>query len=347
MYNFVLLKHENCSAMKIKNLYLLFIFLSLSVITLARPLWSAKVYYDKGKECFDAGEYQKAADEFEFATYKVGDATVPLDSVNYMWDLSIFCMKHKDSGDVCYQDRKFLEAYRHYEIVSKHNRKDTKCREMMGICMRKGKKGAYAGMVLMTPSNQNPYYIDKSEVSNVDYARFLNIKGLYSKDNKKRIEIEASNCHIVYDKKTGWYQVEDGYENFPVLGVTWYGARDYARWMGKSLPTEAQWEYAFGDAREGNGNYYHNVCEGTPNKYGIYGMIDNGSEWVEDWYSEHSLGCADHTDQDQYETLEYKTIRGSRSDDDDYTPATFRDYEPPHYGGLIGFRCVSNISHVR
>ena len=53
-------------------------------------------------------------------------------------------------------------------------------------------------------------------------------------------------------------------------------------------------------------------------------------------------------DPEHHEIGEYKAIRGSKSDDDDYNPATYRDYELPTYsGGSIGFRCVKNISHVK
>ena len=37
---------------------------------------------------------------------------------------------------------------------------------------------------------------------------------------------------------------QPGYEDHPVVWVTWYGAKAYAEWVGGSLPTEAQWEYA-------------------------------------------------------------------------------------------------------
>ncbi|MBQ1698537.1 MAG: SUMF1/EgtB/PvdO family nonheme iron enzyme [Bacteroidales bacterium] len=348
-----------------KNICLLLIWVGLSVIGQAMPLWSAKDYYEKGIDRFRAGEYQKAADDFEYASFKWDDATVSIDSVKYMRQLAIDCKIHKDSGDVMYEHRLYVEAYKHYEFVCKHNLYDSQCREMMGVCMRKGNKGAFANMVMMEPSHfkmgrnggpaneqpchvvhLTPYYIDKSEVSNAEFALFLNIKGIYSKDGNKRMDVFSPKSHIKYDKKTGWFSVEKGYDNYPVLGVTWYGAHDYALWVGKSLPTEAQWEYAFGDAKENDGDYYHNVGNGTPNKFGIYGMSDNGREWVEDWYSDTAYECSDLQNPEQHEILEYKSIRGGQSLDDDFNPATFRDYEPPTYsGGNIGFRCVKNITH--
>jgi formylglycine-generating enzyme required for sulfatase activity len=363
------MENEKCSAMKrnLKYICSLLVCIGVAIIGRTHPLWSSRVYYVKGMEMFRACEYQKAAVEFEFASFKVNDATVPVDSVNYMQRLSLDCQMHRDSGDVKYEARKYDEAFVHYEFVSQHNVYDSHCREMMTMCQRKSKKGAFANMALMEPGNfkmgrndgpynegpshvvyLNPYYIDKSEVTNDEFVLFLNVKGLYNVNNKKRIAIKAANCHIKYDEKSSWFYVEKGYGNYPALGVTWYGAYDYAMWVGKSLPTEAQWEYAFGDAKEGNDRFYHNVGEGTPNKFGIYGMNDNGSEWVEDWYSDNAYRCSDRIDPEHHEIGEYKAIRGSKSDDDNYNPATYRDYELPTYsGGSIGFRCVKNISHVK
>ncbi|MCR5454421.1 MAG: SUMF1/EgtB/PvdO family nonheme iron enzyme [Bacteroidales bacterium] len=346
-----------------KNIYLLLIFVGLSMGVVALPYWAAVDYYNKGQESFRAGNYSKAASEFEYATFKADDATISMDSVRYMQQLSLYCQNHKDSGYACYEVRKYPEALRHFALVSQSNCYDKYCRDMMGICIRKNRRSAFAGMQLITPSEFNmgrkdgavseqpsnvvdfgPYYIDQSEVSNEDFALFLNMKGLYSKSGVSRIDINVSICHIELDQKTGWFSVEKGYEKYPVLGVTWYGANDYAQWLGKSLPTEKQWEYAFGNAQISEDAYYHNVDEGGANKYGIYGMADNGREWMADWYNEMADGGTDHT---KTEIQECKSVRGARSGDDDFNPATYRDYELPNFGGTIGFRCVKNITHIR
>jgi len=332
---------------------------------------SARTYFEKGMHYFRAGDYKAAEFQFEYASFHDGDGSVSSDSVKIMRSVSNYCKIHKDSGYVCYDSRRYDEAYVHYSLVSQKNSSDTICRDMMTICYDKWRMtvDSHSGMVRMEPGyfmmgrndgpdNEKPshavrldsFYIDKYEVSNSQYAVFLNQKGLYDAERHIRICIDSPTCHIRYDAATNWYSAEAGYEDFPVFGVTWYGASDYAQWKGKTLPTEAQWEYAFGDAPEegGEDGYYHNVKSGTPNSYGIYGMTDNGREWVSDSYSGVAYQFSDTRNPEHHEVREFKTVRGGASMDDDFNPKTFRDYERPSFGrGSIGFRCVKNVASVK
>jgi formylglycine-generating enzyme len=95
------------------------------------------------------------------------------------------------------------------------------------------------------------FKMTKYEITNAQYAIFLNAKnigtnGLYAAGtNPTQALIDAYSksyeCFLKYN--SGQWAPVAGYENYPVLCVSWYGATVFADYAGGSLPTEAQWEY--------------------------------------------------------------------------------------------------------
>jgi sulfatase modifying factor 1 len=196
----------------------------------------------------------------------------------------------------------------------------------------------------------DPFWMDATEVTNEEFAAFVKATGYVTVAEKKPTRAEfptAPEANLVAgsvvftpvaqavpldDHYRWWSYVRGaswrhplgpasdlkGRAQQPVVHVAYEDAEAYARWAGKRLPTEAEWEFAargglsgklypWGDELKPGGRWAANIYEGrfpvrgsesgedgyvglapvaqfAPNAYGLYDVAGNAWEWVSDWY---------------------------------------------------------------
>lgn len=192
------------------------------------------------------------------------------------------------------------------------------------------------------------FWIDRTDVTNEEFARFVQATGyvtvaerpLDPKEFPDLAPADLAPGGVVFTPPAGPVALENplawwrfvrganwrhpngpksnlqGKEKFPVVQIAWADAVAYAKWAGKRLPTEAEWEfasrggrdrqnYAWGNELNPNGKWMANTFQGhfpdkntsedgfaglapvasfPPNDFGLYDMSGNVWQWVADWY---------------------------------------------------------------
>ncbi len=191
------------------------------------------------------------------------------------------------------------------------------------------------------------FFMDETEVTNKEFEAFVKATGYVTVAEHKPTKKEFPDApeenliagSIVFtptvapnlnDHYQWWAYVQGanwkhplgpgsdliGKENYPVVHIAWQDANAYAKWAGKRLPTEAEWEfaarggkagdlYAWGNQFKPDGKFMANTFQGKfpehdegsdgfagiapvkqfePNAYGLYDIAGNVWEWCSDWY---------------------------------------------------------------
>jgi len=192
------------------------------------------------------------------------------------------------------------------------------------------------------------FYIDRCEVTNSQYKQFMDATG--------------HNAPKYWDD--GKYNRLDQ----PIVGATWSDAAAYARWAGKRLPTEAEWEKA---ARGTDGRQYpwgnewdNSKCNANvageaqqytapvgsfpagASPYGVMDMAGNVWEWCIDWYGSN-YGQSPRRNPKGHDSGGESVLRGGSwcTTDCSYLRCANRNWFSPSFRfDDAGFRCARELA---
>ena len=192
------------------------------------------------------------------------------------------------------------------------------------------------------------FWMDRTDVTNAEFARFVKATGYVTVAERKplakdfpgvaaerlvagSIVFTPPDHSVALSDYSQWWRYAPGADwrhplgpqssirergSYPVVQIAYEDAAAYARWAGKRLPTEAEWEFAarggltgkpyvWGDEMRPNGRWMANTFQGhfpddgrdsdgfaglapvaryPANGYGLYDMTGNVWQWTGDWY---------------------------------------------------------------
>lgn len=181
--------------------------------------------------------------------------------------------------------------------------------------------------------------------------------------NKYYKKISNRKVESKYDERMLKYIGDD----YPAV-ANWKDAFDFCQWVGDvtgkkiALPTEAQWEYAarsrgkfkqfansdnvydlsVPDSKLNFNHDYSPVGSFPPNPLGLYDMMGNGHDWVNDWYAEDYYQHSPEKDPQGPANGTEKVVRGYLGSMFGLYDITRVSNKPETEGPGYGFRCVEN-----
>jgi sulfatase modifying factor 1 len=245
------------------------------------------------------------------------------------------------------------------------------------------------GMPFESPAHTvkvDSFLIDEHEVTVAEFAKFVEATGY-------KTEAEKYGWSGVFDFDAGEWRRVDGADwrhpegknsvvkdNEPVCQISWNDATEYAKWAGKRLPSEAEFEYAargglagkkyaWGDELKPNGKFLANWWQGSfpdkntvedgflsrapvksfaPNGYGLYDMTGNVWEWTSDWFDENYYSVSPQKNPKGASSGTEKSIRGgsflcAENFCSNYRVAGRSRSAPDSGLNNLGFRCARDV----
>ena len=192
------------------------------------------------------------------------------------------------------------------------------------------------------------FYMDRTEVTVGQFREFVNQSGYKYGGNWDSVAVYSPG------------------DEYPMVYVNWNDATAYAKWAGKRLPTEAEWEYAargglvgkrfpggdtissddanlFLTGGKDKWEYCAPVGSFEANGYGLYDMASNVWEWCDDWYDENYYKNSPVKNPPGPDIGSLRVLRGGYwSYGSNYLRVALRSSDLPNDGfNGHGFRCVS------
>jgi|SRR5699024_9135073 len=242
-----------------------------------------------------------------------------------------------------------------------------------------------------------PFYIDKTTVTNEEFKTFVDDTSYVTDAEKygwsfvffkfltKKQIIESQRLSSTpwwyAVSKAYWYQPEGEGSNItdrlnhPVIHVSWNDAKAFAKWAGKRLPSEKEWEYAargglvqkkypWGDELIPNGEHQCNIWQGqfpnentlddgylgtapvdtySVNGYGLYNMAGNVWEWCADWFDK-SINMLAKVDLQAPKVMRGGSYLCHHSYCNRYRVGARSSNTIESSTGNLGFRCVMDVT---